>query len=427
MRKPVCFKQPTLAISLAATFGVMLLPIQAMATDQDVDSLFKESMYLRETGKTFSAIDGMESILQSQPTLQRVRLELAVSYYRVMNFERAKAEAKTVLDNPKTPDNVKLAVQVFMAQIEQEEALALKQKNRFEPSLSVGLIYDSNVNAGPESSLIPGSLFTVDNASLGKNDWGSVLQAGLGYTYQSPDPVRFGESAARFLWKSQANIYQRTYSSEGDYNLTIATLATGPAWQAANKWRANVNMQVDYLMQGGHELGTYLTAAPSYTWQLKNAEVTCDAQYTNKNFSRSIDENRDSDYVSGGVTYSYTFNKGKAAAQVGAHAFSEDAKTAQYTNDGYEWFAGASFMAWTNGNVYARYTQNHADYDDQSLGAYRADTTHTYEVGFGHSFKTGTLNGWNLNGSVSHTEDRSNYAIYKYQRDLVMLTLGRTF
>lgn len=420
------FKQSALATSIAAALALAAASQSVQAADPDVDALFKESMYMREVGKNFSAIEAMESILQNQPTLQRVRLELAVSYYRVMNYERAKLEAQAVLNDPKTPENVKLAVEVFLAQIKQEEAQALAQKSVFEPSVSVGLLYDSNVNAGPDSSLLPGGL-VLEAGSVATEDWGFVFQAGVGHTYVSPNPVRIGESAARFLWKSQANIVHRAYSTEDNFNLTVATLSTGPAWLAANKWRANINFQADYLMQGGDELGLYLTAAPSVSWQFKDAELTADVTYTNKDFSRAADETRDSDYVSGGLTYGRLFKGGRASAQVGLRFFNEDADTALFTNDGYEWFVGANFMAWTNGNIYARYTRNEVNYDSGVLVAKREDNEHRYELGFGHNFKAGKMTGWNLNGSWLHVQNDSNETVYAFDRDMVMVNLGRTF
>ena len=426
MKKCTHFNFSAISMAGLVAAGLLATSLQTHAADQDTNTLFKESMFLRETGKTYSAIEAMESILQSQPTLQRVRLELAVSYYRVLNYERAQTEAQKVLDDPKTPDNVKLAIQVFLAQVKHDEEQALKQKNRFIPSVSVGLLYDSNINAGPGSSLLPGG-WVLDNTSLAKEDWAAVLQAGVSHTYQSPTPVRVGENAARFLWQSQANIYQRSYFNEGDYNLTLATLATGPAWQAPNRWRGNINFQADYLMQGGHDLATYLSAAPSFTLQLKDSELTGDLLYTNKNFNRGVDSGRDSDYVSGGLIYGHLFRNGKAAAQIGVHAFNEDAKLAQYSNDGYSWFVGASYMAWTNGTIYGRFTQTTATYDVGTTVPNRKDNTYQYEVGFGHNIKSGKLAGWSVSGSVTAIENRSDDPIYKYRRNLALVTLGRSF
>lgn len=427
MKKPRQFNHQSLLLSFLV--GIASGSMQsASAADPEVEKLYKEGLYLRETGKIYSAIETLESVLRVQPTLQRVRLELAVAYYRALNYERAKVEAQQVMDDPKTPDNVKLAVAAFLGQLKKDEEVAQTQKSKFEPFVSASLIHDSNVNAGPEGALLPGGLVLATGATA-QDDWGMALMAGVGHTYQSASPVRMGETAARFLWKSQASLYHRGYFDLNDYNLTVATVATGPAWIAPNKWRANVNLQADYLMLGGDELAWYASAAPSMTWQTKSGEITVDALYVNRDFSRAVDQGRDSDYVSGGVSYGHLFKGGKAAGQVGVRFFNEDADDSQFSNDGYEWFLGANFLAWPNGTINVRYSQKEAEYEGlvPVFALARDETEKRFEIGFGHNFKEGALKSWRLNGSWSHTDNASNVSIYDYNRDLTSLTLSRSF
>lgn len=422
------FRAKTLILGMMAAFAITAMPQTALAEDADLESLYKEGLYLRETGKLYSAIEALEAVLAAKPTLQRVRLELAVAYYRALNYERAQVEAQQVLDDPKTPDNVKLAVSAFMGQLKKDQENYSGKRSSFEPSISVGLIHDSNVNAGPDGALLPGGLVLAPGA-VGQDDWGMTLQAGVGHTFQSPDPVRIGETAARFLWKSQANLFHRGYFDLDNYNLTVATLATGPAWIAPNKWRANINLQADYLMLGGDELAWYLSAAPSITWQTKSGEITADILYVNRDFSRAVDQGRDSDYASGGLSYGHLFKGGKAAGQLGVRFFNEDAQDKQYSNDGYEWFVGANFLAWPNGSINVRYSQKEASYDGlvPIFAVARDETEQRFEIGFGHKFKDGKLKDWRLNGGWQHTDNQSNVSIYDYQRNLTTLTLGRSF
>ncbi len=412
-------------LGLAATFA----PSIAVAVNADVENLYKEGMYLRETGKLYSAIEALEATLAAEPTLQRVRLELAVAYYRALNYERAQAEAQTVLNDPKTPDNVKLAVSTFMAQLRKDQEMAIGQKSAFEPFFSAGLIHDSNVNAGPDGgAVLPGGLILAPGATS-QDDWGMQFQGAISHTYQSPSPVRIGETAARFQWKSQASLFHRNYFDLSAYNLTVVTLATGPAWIAPNKWRANINLQADYLMLGSDELAWYQSIAPSMTWQTMSGEVTADVLYVKRDFSRDVDQGRDSDYTSGGVSYGHLFNNGKAAGQIGVKYFNEDANDSQYSNDGYEWFVGANFQAWNNGTVHVRYSQKEASYDGQVpvFGVARDETEQRLEIGFGHKFADGKLKGWYLSGSVQLTDNQSNVSIYDFQRNMTTLTLSRSF
>jgi hypothetical protein len=422
------FRTKSLVLGMMGSFAIMAMPHSALAADTEIEKLYKEGLYLRETGKLYSAIEALEAALAAQPTLQRVRLELAVAYYRALNYERAQAEAQQVLDDPKTPDNVKLAVSTFLAQLKKDQENFLGMRNVFEPSVSIGLLHDSNVNAGPEGALLPGGLVLAPG-SLAQDDWGMSVQAGIGHTYQAPNPVRIGETAARFQWKSQANLYHRGYFDLNDYNLTVATLATGPAWIAPNKWRANINLQADYLMLGEDELAWYLSAAPSFTWQTKSGEITADILYVNRDFSRDVDQGRDGDFTSAGLSYGHLFKGGKVAGQVGVRLFTDEADDSQYSNDGHEWFVGANFLAWANGTINLRYSQKEANYEGLAAGftVARDETERRYEIGFGHKFADGKLKDWRLNGSWQHTDNQSNVPIYDYQREMTTLTLGRSF
>lgn len=418
-----------LVLGMMAGLAIAVMPRFASAASADVENLYKEGMYLRESGKLYSAIEALEATLAAEPTLQRVRLELAVAYYRALNYERAQVEARKVLDDPKTPDNVKLAVSTFLAQLKKDEEMSLGQRSVFEPFFSAGLIHDSNVNAGPDGgAVLPGGLVLAPG-STSQEDWGMQLQGAISHTYQSPTPMRFGETAARFQWKSQASLFHRGYFDLSDYDLTVATLATGPAWIAPNKWRANINLQADYLMLGGNELAWYQSVAPSFTWQTTSGEVTADVLYVKRDFSRSGDQGRDSDYTSGGVSYGHLFQGGKVAGQVGVKYFNEEADDNQYSNDGYEWFVGANFQAWTNGTVHVRYSQKEASYDGlvPVFGVARDETEQRVEIGFGHKFVEGKLKGWYLSGSLQLTDNQSNVSIYDYQRNMTTLTLSRSF
>ena len=70
----------------------------------DTEKLFKEGIFLREQGQVFSSIEALETVLSNNPALNRARLELAVAYYRALNYDQANQQAQKVLDDPKTPE-----------------------------------------------------------------------------------------------------------------------------------------------------------------------------------------------------------------------------------------------------------------------------------------------------------------------------------
>jgi tetratricopeptide (TPR) repeat protein len=417
--KPACLTMLLLAIGMSSA---------AAQEAVDTGKLFKEGVFLREQGKLFSSIEALETVLSNNPSLQRARLELAVAYFRALNYAQAAEQAQKVLDDPKTPDNVRLAVMAFLAQIKLEQVALLAKRHTWEPSVSLGLLYDTNVNVGPSGATLPGGLVLAPGASP-VEDWAGVLQAGITHTYNSPTVMRFGETATRFIWQSRANLYQKSYFDQDNFDLRVLSLSTGPGWLAPNNWRANVNVQFDDLTLGSEHLALYSSIAPSITWQLKNAELTWDAIWLNKDFKRSVDDGRNSDYVATGVSYGHLFNRGEIAVQGGLHAFDENADASRFSNHGWEAFIGANFVAWQNGSVYGRlgYKESQFDGVEPVYAIARNEHENRYEIGFGHDFKEGTLAGWRLSGSWQRTQNHSNVSIYTYDRDVTSIQLARSF
>ncbi|GAO35243.1 hypothetical protein SCT_0627 [Sulfuricella sp. T08] len=427
--RKISLTRSTLAISVAlATMGASALSYAADA-DQDQEKLFKEGLFQREQGNLFTSLEAFQTVLSNQPQLNRVRLELAVAYYRTMNFEESKRQAQLVLDDPKTPENVRLSVLTFLAQVKKDEEAFTAKRHAWEPSVSIGLMHDTNINVGPSSDVLPGGLI-LSTASRPLKDDAVVLSAGITHRYQSPTPVKIGEKAARFVWQSQANYYRKGYLSKDEFNLDVVTLATGPGWFVPNYWRAAVTGQVDYIRYGDTELANFYSLTPSVTWEIQNGEITWDALFQKRDFSRTVDAGRDSDYAATGVTLGKVFMGGKLALQGGVHVFQEDANLSRFSNDGTEIFLGANMLAWANGSVYGRASQRDVKYDGIDSAIFplkRDETENRYEIGFNHDIKTGPLERWKLGGSFTHTENSSNISIYDYKRDVTALNLSRTF
>ena len=416
-----------IAAGLTALFAGAV-PALAQSTSP-ADEQYRQALYQRETGEPYTAIETLESLLSANPTLNRARMELAVAYYRTLNFARAKAESQRVLDDPQTPENVKLSVLSFLKQLELEEKAAFEKPHKFEPNVALGLLYDSNVNAGPDNALIgPGLLLTP--RSLKTSDWGMVGQAGLTHTWLSPSPVRVGQSTARFGWVSQAGLYYKGYNQEHDYDLGVVTLATGPTLIVGSAWRGNINLQVDHLTFGGDTLGVYTSLSPSVSARMGiNGEITGDLQWVRRDFKRSIDVGRDSNYRSFGLAYGHLFNRGQLAVQAGGRWFDESADTARFSNDGYEYFVGARLRAWNGGDLFARAAWRRARYDgvEPLFNAARRETERRVELGASHTFQTGWLEKWQLSGTVTNVHNKANLSLYGYDRDTVQITLGRGF
>ena len=429
---PLTHRLSSTALAIAGLAGLMASHgafAQANA-NPNVEDQYRQALYQRETGQPYTAIESLETLLSANPTLNRARLELAVAYYRTLNFAQARAESQRVLDDPQTPENVKLSVLSFLKQLELEEKAAFEKPHKFEPNVSLGLLYDSNVNAGPDNALIGLGDFQLTPGSLKTSDWGVVGQAGLTHTWMSPSPVRLGQSTARFGWISQGSLYYKSYHNEHDYNLGVATLATGPTLMVGNLWRGNLNLQVDHLTFGGDTLGVYTSLSPSASVRIgADGELTADLQWVKRDYKRNIDEGRDSTYRSAGLAYGHLLNRGQLAVQGGARWFDESADADRFSNDGYEYFLGARLRAWEGGDLFARAAWRRSRFDgvEAGYGIARRETERRVELGASHEFQAGWLQKWQLSATVTNVHNEANLSLYGYDRDTVQITLGRGF
>lgn len=407
-----------------------LCPIVAHAQQSAsaVDDQYRHGLYQRETGQPYAAIETLESLLQANPTLNRARLELAVAYYRTLEFAKAREQAQQVLADPKTPENVRLSVQSFITQLDLDEKASFGQPNKFEFSGMAGMVFDSNVTAGPTSSLLPFG-FVLDSSGRARSDWGTDLQAGLTHTWQSNAPVRLGQSTSRLLWTSSGSLYQRSYADEKDYNLGVATLATGPGLISKNGWRANLNFQLDHLRLGGEELGNYWSVSPSATWQVAQGEFGVDLQFVRRQYSRDIDDGRNSRYHSIGLSYGHHSFGNALAVQGGVRFSVERAREIRFSNNSFEPFLGVHWTAWNGGALFGRVSYRHSEFKgpEPIYDLNRHENENRIELGANHRFQSGWLEKWQWANSVTYIRNGANVGLYDYRRTLFVTSLGRSY
>ena len=433
MRKDI--ERGRLAV-LACLFGALGLggvsaPSQAQepAPVDETEILFQEGMEALEADRLRSAMKSFQSILSLQPGLHRARLELALAYYRALDYAEARAAAQEVLDDPQTPPEVRVTVLAFLAQVN-KDAEEFAVRHEFKPSISLGMMYDSNVNVGPTTDIIeelPGAALVP--GSVEQSDSAVVLNAGIAHRFQPGKTYPAGEHTAGFLWQSQANLYNRAYRSEDDFDLTVLTASTGPAWVVLRHWRTSMMLNVDRIWLGGDELAWFTSLNPAVTWQFNNGELTWDATVTGRRYDETVDAGREGTYKATGVSLGHYFNQRRVAGQLGARLIDFSAEDDQYGHDGYELLAGVIVETWPGGSVYGRANYRDVQYDGDAAGftVAREEQERRIAAGFQHDFRAGRLDGWVLSGGILYTDNDSNISIYDYDRRQVMLNLGRTF
>ena len=394
-------------------------------SDEHAQKIFDLAMKDRDSGRVFDAIEKFEFILSRRPSLNRARLELAVSYHRASEYLQALNEFQTVLDNPDTPEKVRLAILAYLGQLASDEAKP-QTEHSFSYYTKVGALYNSNINfaplrGSPDYNIPDGE----DTESPGVDTFLSAS-----HRYRDNKPMNVGGATTHFEWQSQVSWTGNNYTRNSDFSLNILSASTGPAFISTGRWRGAINLQVDQTFFGDSTLGTFLSVNPLVTFDLGNYRgVTIEATYMDNNFARTEDQGRDGDMVLAGAAYTTLINRANNGLEVGFRLTDLTADDPQYGYESSELYFGGYVSINTKSNVYLNinYEQFSFDAADTVSGTVRDEDEGTYVLGYNYDFAEGMLKDWTLNTYVSYTRNDSNVDVFSYDRTLFAINLARFF
>jgi hypothetical protein len=415
------------AAALAALWA-LTAPVATHA--EDMQEQFSAALRAIDDDRLKTARELLDAILTANPSMHRARLELARAHYLSMDYAAARKQAQQVLDDPNTPPSVRTTVLAFMAQIDADEK-KLAIRHTWTPSIYLGLMYDTNVNVGPNQDVIQigGTQFAVTRS---QEDLAFVINPGLAHSYNPGKRFQAGEHAGYFLWQSSVNTYFRAYFDEHDFNLGLLTLRTGPAWVVPRRWRAAIGLQADQIWLGDGRLALFTSLNPSINWQIGDTtEFGLEGVLTRRDYNKDQDGEREGWYQWAGVNLGRYFFDKKLAIKGGAgyHRFDTDDDAERFASEGPDLFLGGVAQAWQNGTVFARAGYRNYDFKGLEPGFPnpRDEDEWRYTAGFQHNFTSGVLDKWALTGNWTHTDNDSNVPIYDYSRNQVSLGLSRNF
>lgn len=413
--------------------GVDVAPASGSDLRQRLEAMFAEGMEALEDNRLRSAIGVFSNILGTNNNLHRARLELAVAYYRALNYAEARRLAESVLNDPTTPQSVRVTITAFLAQIKAEEQ-KFTTPHEWKRHLSFGVMRDTNVNLGPGSDFvnIDGVLRpVVDGGQLGDN--ALYYSAGFSHRYNPGRIVPMGEQNGQLFWQSEASLYHRDYDRYGeDFNLTVLHAATGPAWVLLKRWRGAINLNADYVWLGDSRLASFVGIEPVSTWQFTNGELTLDAELSQRRYDKAQDQRRDGLFFNYGGLLSLYFADRQVVGQFGLHYGRFDADGEEFSNSVHQQSLGLLGFAGRDTRLYARFVQRFYDYDGVPAGFTRArnERERRWLLGIEYDFMRDAASPrdkWTLNVNVNRTFNDSNLDVFEYDRTQLFGGISRTF
>ena len=180
---------------------------------QGMDALRYQASSLEEQeDKLDEAIALFKAILDDNPSLHRVRLELAHAYFQKHEDSNAMSEFEKVLADDNLPENVIANVQTFLHRI--------KQRRSWSLDFSVAKIFNTNRSrhSNDELGCLLGACVFLSNE---KPDPGFGANVRLSGAHQIP-------LTRRMVWRNMATVDSTDYANKPN-DRVLFSLRTGPA------------------------------------------------------------------------------------------------------------------------------------------------------------------------------------------------------
>ena len=184
----------------------------------DLDATFKYAEIETKLGEYEAAIGALERMLFYNQNLPRVKLELGLLYFRLRSYETARSYFNAAIASPDTPQDVRDRVATFLAAIDRGVS-----DNQFAFFAQLGMRYQTNANAGPNSQVV---LALGQDAVLSSQfrrtpDWNVFGLSSLHHFYDFNNQRGDG-------WESDLTLYYAKQFKVHRLDLALGELDTGP-------------------------------------------------------------------------------------------------------------------------------------------------------------------------------------------------------
>lgn len=203
-----------------------------MADPADPERIFEFARAAVAAGDLRGAIAALERILQINPGLANIQLELGVLYLRVGQTDLAALYLRRALQAPDISEPIRDRAQALLARAERG-----RQRHFFSGSIYAGGRYDTNANAGPGSRVrVLGVDALLNESARGREDYSAEFAANVTYIY--PLETQAGhEIEANFL------TYNRRYDRSSEIDLNSAGLDVGPRFYVGGLADASLSIR----------------------------------------------------------------------------------------------------------------------------------------------------------------------------------------
>jgi tetratricopeptide (TPR) repeat protein len=367
------------------------------------------------TGNICLAITEFKKMLDIDPSLNRVRLDLALAFFKLGYYDYAREELKKV-EAARPPEAVQQNIDKLFAAIAEKT-----RKVSWNIRFSQGITYDTNVNAGPDEREFEvwGGTLTLDSDSR------KISDEALATSLQGNAIYDFGQRQG-LMWNTAAVFYNSAYQTYSKYDFMMADIKTGPWWIGR---RDILKCPVGYKEQyyGSDRLSNIIHVDPSYEHYFCRY-FSMKALYSYNKESFYSDENRSLENKTSLYEISpsiYLANRRHIiSGSVGYENRDAEASRFSYTAQCYMLSYYTRFST-TNTEFFLRYKWMEKDYKDKPIlyTQDREDRRYAVTTVISQQF----CEYFFASLAFNYTDNNSNASLYEFDKATYSFNVGFTF
>lgn len=405
------------------------LPIFREISDtiETMDIMFWTASAAAGTGDAEAAIENFKRMLEVDPNLHRVRLELATVYFGMGRYEDARGELRKVLET-QPPESVRANIERMLAAIDE-------RTRRLFTGLrgSLGIQRDGNVSAGPDKEfiIIPeggGTIGPLTDTQKNLSDWVTVGTAFGTVTYDH------GEKGS-WMWNTTGSFYQTHNMKYYQFDYTQFRATTGPWWIGRTSV-LKLPVAYAYNMYEHEDLYHAYDFTPSYEYfftpwfSLQGTYSYARETYSYSAVAADNKTGQDGLIRTWELNPNFYFNNRKDILSFYIGDEDSNTKNRVYTYDGINLAVSyfKLFELWSREmEFYGRYRYSKREYAEPSAlwpaAFLRTDNRHNFYLVLSRNISK------NLFASISYNfiNNDSNTELYDFEKDVWAFTLGFKF
>jgi len=393
---------------VADAYNVLIQSYKNGTYDNQTLFLLGTAARLRHDYK--NAVRYFELLLQKDKGANRVRLDLAVVYYKLGELKKAK-ELLLIVKASHPPKKVGDNIDMFLATIDKGIP------KLWSIRVAVGWMYDSNANAGPDTDtiLMYNLPFTLSPDAKESSD--TALRYSFGFNYI--------KQLNKFAWQNSFDINVVDYNKLDALDSKNISLSTA---LITKKGRFTYSAPlIGNILIIGHDKKYYSTSigiAPQVNYQYNNKiSFNLSVSYQSKKYYKN------SDRKSHSITFSPSSRillDRSSYVGVGGYYGEESSKTETYGN--YARGVNINYYKAFNQNLNANigFSASRINYKgvEQAYDKSRRDISRSYNGSLSYFIKKIKAT---LSLDASCTTNSSNILMYKYDRKQIGINISKSF